>query len=61
VRTSEPSISCASGQLDADADLAQLVFELGAILVGANLISVLHDDQSVIERARTAVERRLGN
>jgi hypothetical protein len=40
-------------------DAAQLAFELGVILAGTNVVSVLHDDQGAIERARTAIENRL--
>jgi AcrR family transcriptional regulator len=47
------------GELPADSDPAQLAFELGAILAGANIISVLHDDQAAIERARTTIANRL--
>ena len=49
------------GELPADSDPAQLAFELGAILAGTNIVSVLHDDQSVIERARAAINSRLGS
>lgn len=38
----------------------QLAFELGALLSGANLLAVLHDDDRAIERARIAVHRLLG-
>jgi AcrR family transcriptional regulator len=40
-------------------DAAQLAFELGVILAGTNLVSVLHDDLHVISRAQTAVLARL--
>ena len=40
-------------------DPAQLAFELGVILAGTNLVSVLHNDDSAIARARTAVHDRL--
>ena len=39
---------------------AQLAFELGAILAGTNIVSVLHDDRDVIARARVALRSRLG-
>lgn len=47
------------GELPAEDDPAQLAFELGAILAGTNIVSVLHDDLEVIARARTAVRNRL--
>lgn len=40
-------------------DAAQLAFELGVILAGTDLVSVLHDDLHVISRARTAIRTRL--
>jgi AcrR family transcriptional regulator len=49
------------GQLAPDTDPAQLAFELGVILAGTNIVSVLHDDTGVIARARTAVRSRLSN
>ncbi|HZD64581.1 MAG TPA: TetR/AcrR family transcriptional regulator [Acidimicrobiales bacterium] len=45
------------GQLGADPD--QLAFELGAILAGTDIISVLHDDHVAIARARSAIANRL--
>jgi AcrR family transcriptional regulator len=46
--------------LPAGTDPAQLAFELGALLTGTNIISVLHSDDAVIERARKTVRARLG-
>lgn len=40
-------------------DPAQLAFELGVILAGTNIVSVLHNDDRAIARARTAVRDRL--
>ena len=40
-------------------DPTQLAFELGVILAGTNIVTVLHDDNSVIARARSAVHSRL--
>jgi AcrR family transcriptional regulator len=40
-------------------DDAQLAFELGVILAGTDIVSVLHDDLQVISRARTALHTRL--
>jgi AcrR family transcriptional regulator len=48
-----------NGELPAGGDPAQIAFELGAILAGTNLVSVLHDDVVVIDRARDAVRQRL--
>lgn len=47
-------------ELPRDRDPAQLAFELGVILAGTNIVAVLHDDNRVIARARTAVQERLG-
>jgi AcrR family transcriptional regulator len=40
-------------------DAAQLAFELGVILAGTDVVSVLHDDLHAISRARTAIHTRL--
>jgi AcrR family transcriptional regulator len=48
-----------TGELPDGTDAAQLAFELGVILAGTNLVSVLHDDLRVIARARTAIRARL--
>ncbi len=40
-------------------DAEQLAFELGVILAGTDIVSVLHDDLHVISRARTAIRTRL--
>jgi AcrR family transcriptional regulator len=42
------------------ADPDQLAFELGAILAGSNIAAVLHDDNTIIDRARQAIRARLG-
>lgn len=47
------------GQLAADTDTAQLVFELNAVVVAANTGFVLHGDPTGLERARHAVHRQL--
>lgn len=49
----------AEGELPPDSDPDQLAFEVGVILTGTNIIAVLHSDDSVIERARQAIQRRL--
>ncbi|WP_347351985.1 TetR/AcrR family transcriptional regulator [Intrasporangium sp.] len=48
-----------AGELRTSCDPAQLAFELGAILAGTDIISVLHDDQGAVERARRAIGDRL--
>jgi len=40
-------------------DPAQVAFELGVILAGTNLVTVLHNDNRAIARARAAVRNRL--
>ena len=47
------------GELPAETDPGQLAFELGVILAGTNIVSVLHDDPGAIERARSAIRGRL--
>jgi hypothetical protein len=47
------------GQLAKDTDPAQLAFELGVILAGTNIVSVLHDDTGAITRSQAAVRSRL--
>ena len=47
-------------ELPPNTDPAQLAFELGVILAGSNIISVLHDDHGAIDRAHVAVRTRLG-
>jgi hypothetical protein len=49
-----------AGELPDGSDPEQLAFELGAILAGTDIVAVLHDDDGVIERARTAIRARLG-
>ena len=46
-------------ELPEGTDAAQLAFELGVILAGTDLVSVLHDDLHAINRARTASCTRL--
>jgi AcrR family transcriptional regulator len=48
------------GELPADVDLAQLVFELEALLVAANTTFILHGDSNAFHRARSAIRQRLG-
>ncbi len=48
-------VAISRGQLRADTDVALLAFELNALVVAANAAFILHDDPSVIARARAAV------
>jgi AcrR family transcriptional regulator len=50
----------AAHELTPGADPDQLAFELGAILAGSNIAAVLHDDNTIIDRARQAIRVRLG-
>jgi AcrR family transcriptional regulator len=50
-----------AGAISPDCDPEQLAFELGAILAGANLAAVLHDDNTIIDRAREAIRSRVGH
>jgi AcrR family transcriptional regulator len=47
------------GEIPGDVDPDQVAFELGTILAGADIVAILHADDSAIERARTAVRNRL--
>jgi AcrR family transcriptional regulator len=49
----------AAHELAAGTDPDQLAFELGAILAGSDIAAVLHDDNTIIDRARQAVSSRL--
>jgi len=46
-------------ELPEGTDAAQLAFELGVILAGTDIVSVLHEDLHAINRARTAIRTRL--
>ena len=48
-----------AADLPPDTDPDQLAFELGAILAGTNLAAVLHDDNTIIDRARDAIRQRI--
>jgi AcrR family transcriptional regulator len=48
------------GELPADVDPEQLVFELGAYTTRANAAYQLHSDPHAFDRARVAIERSLG-
>ncbi len=55
----EASVAVEKGELPPGTDPGQVAFELGVILAGTNIVSVLHDDQAVVARARSAVRSRL--
>jgi AcrR family transcriptional regulator len=61
VLVAEASAAVDRGELPVGTDPQQLAFELGVILAGTNIVSVLHDDFSVIGRARSAVMIRLAS
>jgi AcrR family transcriptional regulator len=48
-----------NGEMPEDRDPTQLAFELAVILAGTDIVSVLHNDNSAIARARAAVRSRL--
>ena len=56
---SEARTALENGELPTGNDPAQVAFELGVILAGTNLVAVLHDDNTAIKRARTAIRARL--
>jgi len=47
------------GELPPEMDPAQLVFELEAMLVAANILFILHGDPTALQRARDAIRARL--
>lgn len=55
----EARAAAGKGELPDGADAEQLAFELGVILAGTDIVSVLHDDIHAISRARTAIRARL--
>lgn len=56
----EARAAAEKGELREDDDPAQLAFELGVILAGTDIVTVLHDDNVATGRARTAIRSRLG-
>ncbi len=54
-----PAAAADKGELPDGTDTAQLAFELGVILAGTDIVSVLHNDLHAISRARTAIRTRL--
>jgi AcrR family transcriptional regulator len=55
----EADEAAARGELAHDTVPVQLAFELAVILAGTNIVAVIHDDNTAIERARTAIRARL--
>jgi AcrR family transcriptional regulator len=55
----EAETVASNGELVDSIEPGQLAFELGVILAGTDIVSVLHDDTSAIVRARVAIRRRL--
>jgi len=55
----EARTAAGGGELPDGTDAAQVAFELGVILAGTDIVSVLHDDLNAIGRARTAIRTRL--
>ena len=47
------------GEIDPTEDVAQLTFELDAMMLGANFAYVFFGDAAAVDRARLAVRRRL--
>jgi len=50
----------AADELPPGTDPDQLAFELGALLAGSDIAAILHDDNTLIDRAREAVQAKLG-
>jgi AcrR family transcriptional regulator len=55
----EAKVAVEHGELPQSTDSVQIAFELGVILAGTNIVSVLHDDPAAVARARSAVKSRL--
>jgi AcrR family transcriptional regulator len=47
------------GEVDRDADVDQLTYEIDALMVGANMSYVFFDDRTATDRARSAIRERL--
>lgn len=56
----ELDAAVATGELPRDADLSQLVFELGGVVLATQQAILLHGDPSAPDRARRAIHRMLG-
>jgi AcrR family transcriptional regulator len=59
ILAAEADAAAEKRELPEGSDPEQLAFELGVILAGTDIVSVLHDDDRAVARARSAVERRL--
>jgi AcrR family transcriptional regulator len=57
----EARTAAENGELPGGTDPGQLAFELCVILAGTNIVSILHDDFAVVDRARSAVSTRLSS
>ncbi len=55
----EAKTAAEQGELPAGTDSTQLAFELGVLLAGTNIVSVLHDDSAAVTRARAAIRHRV--
>ncbi len=55
----EANVAVENDELPRGTDPEQIAFELGVLLAGTNIVSVLHDDLAVVARARSAVKSRL--
>lgn len=55
----EAEAAVMEGTLASSTDPTQLAFQLGAVLAGANLTFVLHNDPALLQRARSAVDQTL--
>lgn len=56
---SEAQAAVEHGKLPAGTDAHQLAFELGTVLAGTDVVSVLHVDLQIVDRARNDVRSRL--
>ncbi len=57
----EASVAVENDELPRGTDPEQIAFELGVILAGTNIASVLHDDLAAVARAHSAVKSRLSS
>ena len=59
VLEAEARLAADRHELPKGTDATQLAFELGVMLAGTNIVTVLHNDDGAIDRARTAIRWRL--
>jgi AcrR family transcriptional regulator len=57
VLLNQASVAHEKGEITDEPD--QVAFEIGALLAGANLLAVLHDDNTACDRAEAALQRLL--